>query len=387
MRSSLALFFSIGLLALSDVCGAATAPCAWPTEVTGSGPTNAFNPDTNATYWIMPVDTSTWQSLTATGRYTESRFFSFTTYYDLQHPAPEVVDDIIDADIAPDPGSANPFQSPLVPPGLGRHYTVTFDGNASGPGNHVQWATDQTTYVVYRVYVPDRGRGREAGARLPALTLTDMQGNSQTLQRCPASTGGLSGLPTTSVTPPPPQTCPTSQPQPTSFTFTADTGSGGLFGNPVTRYVSERNLCLTAGQIIVVRGRAPDFPDTYDGSSIFVPTLPGALQVRYWSLCNNKEESPLPVVACKADFDTPLDRQRSYTYVLSTDSTRPTWLPPGVAWLPWGDPSVQSALLFREMLPEPGFSLTGPYLPTGTFCDPQTFRDGGWRACFAAASQ
>ena len=385
MRCSLALLFSIGLLALSQICRAATTPCAWPGEVTGSGPTNVFYPDTNATYWVMPVDTSTWQSLTATGLYTESRFFSFTTYANLQHS--EVVDNIIDADIAPGSGSANPFQSPRVLPGLGRHYTVTFDSHSSGTGNHVQWAaTGQMTYIVYRVYVPDRGLDREAGVPLPALTLTDMQGNSQALQQCPADTSGLSGL-LSSTTPPPPQTCPTPQPQPASFTFTANTGGGGLFPNPVTSYVSERNLCLTAGQIIVVRGRAPDFPDTYNGSSIFVPTLPGAVQVRYWSLCNNKEESPGPVVACKADFDTPLDLRRSYTYVLTTDSARPAWVPPGIAWLPWGDPSIQGALLFRDMLPEPGFSLTGPYVPTGAFCDPQTFSDGGWRACFAAAAR
>ena len=387
MRSSLALLFSIGLLALSEICCAATAPCAWPLEITGNGPTNIFYPDTNATYWVMPVDTSTWQSLTATGRYTDSRFFSFTTYYNLRHPAPEVVDDIIDADIAPDLGSANPFQSRIVLRGAGRNYTVTFDGNTSGTGNHVQWATDQTTYIVYRIYVPDRGLGRKAGAPLPALTLTDMQGNSQVLQKCPAGTGAseLQSL-LGSITPPPPQTCPTPQPQPTSFTFTANTGGGGVFPNPVTTYVSERNLCLQTGQIIVVRGQAANFPDTYNGSSIFRPTLPGPLQVRYWSLCNNKEEFPRPVVACKADFDTPLDLQRFYTFVISTDSSQPTWVPPGVAWLPWGDPSIQNALILRDMLPEPGFTLTGPYLPTGAFCDPQTFREGGWRACFAAVT-
>ena len=386
MRSSLALLFSIGLLALSGICCAATAPCAWPLEVKGTGPTNVFYPDTNATYWVMPVDTSTWQSLTATGRYTESRFFSFTTYYNLGHPAPEVVDDIIDTDIAPNAGSVNPFQAPFVLPRPGRDYTVTFDGNSSGTGNHVQWATDQTTYIVYRIYVPDRGLHRRAGAPLPTLTLTDMQGNSQVLQKCPAGTSGLQTL-LASITPPPPLTCPTSQPQPTSLAFAPNTGNDGVFPNPVTTYVSARNLCLASGQIIVVRGRAPNFPDTYNGSSIFIPTLPGALQVRYWSLCNNKEEFPRPVVACKGDFDTPLDPQRSYTYVISTDSSRPAWVPPGVAWLPWGDPSIQNALLFRNMLPEPGFTLTEAYVPAGAFCDPQTFRDGGWRACFAAAAQ
>lgn len=47
---SLSLILSIGLLALAGICHAATAPCAWPLEVKGSGPTNIFYPDTNATY-------------------------------------------------------------------------------------------------------------------------------------------------------------------------------------------------------------------------------------------------------------------------------------------------------------------------------------------------
>ena len=68
-------------------------------------------------------------------------------------------------------------------------------------------------------------------------------------------------------------------------------------------------------------------------------------------MCNNKEEFPRPVTGCKADFDTVLDAQRFYTYVTSTDTARPTWLPPEVGWIPWGDPTIQNALLFRDMLP------------------------------------
>jgi hypothetical protein len=36
-------------------------PCSWPAETTGSGITNVAYPVTNATYWIMPFDSTRWQ--------------------------------------------------------------------------------------------------------------------------------------------------------------------------------------------------------------------------------------------------------------------------------------------------------------------------------------
>ena len=390
MKAFAFLILCLGLVALADAATTSAPPCSWPMKVTGKGMSNVFFPDTDATYWVMPVDTTQWQSLTLQGKYTDSRFFSFTTYYNLQHPSPNVVDDIIDIDISPDAGSTNPFQHPqITAPGIPRAYTITFDANSSGTGNHVQWAAGQTTYVVYRIYVPDRGLKRRAGAPLPQLTLVDNDGNQQELARCPAGNSELSSFITaveSSSTAPPPMTCPASQPQSPQIAFTPNTGGGGIFGNPVTTYVAARNLCISSGQIAVLRGKAPDFPDTYNGSTIYQPALlPGPIQLRYWSMCNNKEELPRPVTGCKADFDTVLDAQRFYTYVTSTDTSRPTWLPPEIGWIPWGDPTIQNALLFRDMLPADGFTLSGPYIPIGAFCDQQTFVSGGWQACFAAA--
>jgi hypothetical protein len=107
-------------------------------------------------------------------------------------------------------------------------------------------------------------------------------------------------------------------------------------------------------------------------------------------MCNNKEVTPGPVAACVADHATRLDDQGYYTYVISDDegatpSTPPSWLPADATWLRWGDPLIQSALAFRDMLPEAGFSLIGDYLPTGVYCDKDLLVAQGWPACFAAA--
>ena len=54
---------SLAVISLAPVTRAA-APlvpaCSWPFESTGRGLTNVATPDTNATYWVMPVDTGLW---------------------------------------------------------------------------------------------------------------------------------------------------------------------------------------------------------------------------------------------------------------------------------------------------------------------------------------
>jgi hypothetical protein len=369
-------------------------PCSWPMEVTGQGLSNVAYPDTDATYWVMPVDTSAWKSMILTGQYPQSRFFSFTAYYSTQQTSPRVVDSIIDADIAPDAGSSNPFA-----PGTAaapHNYTVTFDANATGTGNHVAWASDQTTYVIYRLYVADKGLAREAGAPLPTLTLVDTSGNQHPVAQCSSAIRvaaelkeWLRAVQSSSVA----ETCPMTTPHSGAVTFTGSGGGGGAggFPNPVTKYYSAPNLCLQSGQVIVVRGQAPDFPNTYNGGTIYQPVFPGSIRVRYWSMCNNKEVTPGPVVACMADYATQLDDQGFYTYVVSYEETGadlwtpPSWLPAGATWLRWGDPLIQSALTFRDMLPEAGFTLTGSYLPTAVYCDKNLLIAQGWQACFAAA--
>ncbi|MGA8439868.1 MAG: hypothetical protein WB762_10350 [Candidatus Sulfotelmatobacter sp.] len=336
-----------------------TVPCSWPVEVTGHGKTNAFNPDTDATYWLMPVNTTQWKQMIVAGEYSTARFFSFVTYFQRGG----AVDSIIDANLAPNPGSSNPFQ-----PGSTaeiHHYTLTIDGNAAGSANHIRWGNTELTYVVYRVYVPDMGKDREGGVALPAVTLLDANGTAYPTQICSSSTASL---PSTSLGPLPgldvqsasgtsesdattPTSCSSTPPSSDVVTFILNTSHGGVFPNPGTTYAAARDLCSQSGRVIVIRGKAAVYPNTYYGGSIFQPAIPGALQLRYWSLCNNKEVSPYPVVNCRADHDTRLDHSGYYTYVLVSDefdtaNLAPTWDSRHVTWLRWGDSSVIIRILY-----------------------------------------
>lgn len=209
--------------------------------------------------------------------------------------------------------------------------------------------------------------------------------------------------------------------------FVVPQNTGGLFANPANQYIAAGDLHFEPGRIVVVHGRAAIFPNTYEGTSIFVPANgPGAIELRYWSMCNNIEAVPYPVVQCAADYATNLDGDGSYTYVLSADEsgadppTPPPWVPADATWLPWGSTSEPNILILRNMLPSAGFDQTvqgafaagctvdnqagtpvpGPdlaaagrcarkvmdaYYPVAAYCQQDLFIAQGWRGCFAAA--
>ena len=202
---------------------------------------------------------------------------------------------------------------------------------------------------------------------------------------------------------------------------------GGAAAEAPNKYIAAPNLCFQQDRLIVVRGKGAPFPDTYNGAPVWQPA--GQFQevaMRYWSMCNNEQEQPYPVVACQADYATQLDSQGFYTYMISEDESGtqppmpPAWLPPDATWLPWGATSVPNILLFRNMLPAPRFrqsvqaaeaagctfdnesgepvpyedivdagqcaqGVMGAYYPVAVYCDTAVFIAQGWQGCFAAA--
>ena len=373
--------------------------CSWPFEVTGHGLTNVATPDTNATYWVMPLDTRQWQTMVVHGQYPEARFFNVTTYT----ATGALVESLLDAEIAPDPGSTNPFATPSAPGA--DQYTVTISASPAGAANALRVGGSRLALIVYRVYVPDHGFDRTGGAGVPAVSLVAPNGQVRQLRACPfadaeSSLSHLllvlraSGFPeaadflqrlfTAALPLLGTGTCPASPPGAAPIPFMIVPPGPDAFPNPHTTYRETAGLCLPPGQIVVVRGKAAVFPNTYVGASVFVPAFDDHIQLRYWSLCNNEHVSPSPVVACQADFATERDANQFYTYVLSDDPAPPPWLPPDATWLPWGTTSRPKTLTFRSVLPE-DFPVTGAYTPRGVFCQETRFIDQGWQACFADA--
>jgi hypothetical protein len=429
--------FVIIIAGLSSAAVSQNLPvCSWPLETTGTGVTNVAYPDTNATYWTMPIDTARWKTVTITGTYPQSRFFSFVTYVAQGTPVPNGA--LNDTGIDPDPNNSNPFRPDPVE-GQPQQYTITASQTApvNGGTNFLPLASTRLSWLIYRIYVPNKGLGRNAGVPLPTLTLVDQSGNSRTLSPCRPQSGaggvasliaalgsqGLNegiGFLRQLIAPDNPLVGQTASCQPLPLVAWIPEHTGGYFPNPANKYIAIPGLCFQPDRILVVRGKRAIFPYTFNGSPIWVPS---GTQLRYWSLCNNNQRVPYPVVGCEADHSTKVDRNGYYTYVVSEPERyskgAPSWVPRDATWLPWGSRRAPNILLLRNMLPADDFPYSvqaaiaancsvdnsngapsrdeivrggncahmvmKQYYPQAVYCNKQLFINEGWQGCFAAA--
>jgi hypothetical protein len=442
-----ALLLVIALTSIAASAAAQNPPvCSWPLETTGSGITNIAYPDTNATYWTMPVNTARWKGVQINGAYPHARFMSFVVY-DATGSVVQVngaEQNLNDADINPDAGNSNPFRQDVVP-GQAQNYTIDFAPSPlPGSPNFLQFGNTRLAWIIYRIYVPNKELDRQGGVPLPTVSLIDEDGTAHPLPACHSRKDlGLinqltrvlaaEGLQVVDVLSFLLQLVGTAAPGVESATCRDTTtlpawvpkNTGGYFPNPANKYIAIPGVCFQPNRIVVVRGKGAVFPDTFNGNPIWVP--PG-VELRYWSMCNNRQGFPYPVVACAADHATNLDSSGYSTYVISEglggrNTLPPRWLPPEATWLPWArDVNI---LLFRNMLPDPAFpysvqaviakaatdpsclvnnergttptpdqiqagvdcakSVMQEYYPEAVYCDQDLFIRDGWEGCFAAA--
>ncbi|MFD4183092.1 hypothetical protein [Rhodococcus sp. NPDC058514] len=394
----------------ADPIGPPPSPaCAWR-FMSNDTVLNVAFPDANATYWVLPYALGGDDRIELSGDYPAARYFSLNTYgTDLN-----TVDTLRDDQIVPDPGSGNPFaEGPSdgsAEPGRGWHATVV-PGEADHARNQIRALPGGTTtqavpmgFLIIRVYVPDNAASLPGGVPLPAVTLV-RSGGAATIpvSTCPAAFDPAAA-----------SSGPLGQAMEAAFdrliagaasgafpgnvpeaTFVNPASTSGLFPNGDNKYIGA-GLTYQPGRIVVVRGRAPTFPDTRAG----VPVTEPGQQVRYWSMCQNDQVSPYPVVACAADFQTKVDARGYYTYVVAAPADVPTAAAsdPTVTVLPWGSTEVPKKVLFmRHMLPSQDFypqsvqasqaagsdpaATMGEYYPRATYCTTADFEAGGYQAC------
>src|SRR5438874_9772025 len=136
--------------------------CAWPFRL---DPTvaNTLYPDSAANYWITELPAVPGETLTIKARYPYGRYMSFTSYT----PYLFSIDGIHDADIAPDPGSVNPYLPGADRYASPRDYTVTvvFGTRPATPAPNTLYTTStdgsrtgSSFLLPYRVYRPDKGK-------------------------------------------------------------------------------------------------------------------------------------------------------------------------------------------------------------------------------------
>jgi hypothetical protein len=312
--------------------GAPNRICAWPINYPADA--NYSWPDTDAAYFVQSAFIEKGDELVFTGRDPKARYWSIQTYSFRDR---EVIDSVNDSQVKRE--------------GKGRkaQWTVRVTTSKSAPGDNVLQGAlpftppigrlpskeedgHQLTVVIYRVY--RSATGEPAGGPLPMVEVRGKDGRRDVLAPCKASQIG------------PPEDrieLPAQQDVPGAFTRAP---GGSFYPSFDTSYlVAER--AYDPSKVLVVRGKSPRTPR----------------DVRYWSLCQNINESPLPVVDCVSDSNIKVTKGR-YTIAVVTDkqvAPRDRVKYKGVTFIDWGavaaDGSYRSALLlFRHILPNPKFA-------------------------------
>jgi len=368
-----------------------SAGCAWPFLVT-SETLNLAYPDPSSTYWAALIALGEGDALSLRGSYPSARFMA-VTLYDL---AGNILEQLTDYEIEPEPGSANPFAVADPPPGSGRSWqirVVPAQSGAGGPNLMRLDAGDVGGWLVYRVYLGNPAGDLTGGAPLPTI---DRYRDGRLLEsRAPCTTF----LPGTQIA----NLVARTMPEPVLVTAAPEmvriANDGGLFVNAANAYLSGF-ADAAPERILVVRGKLPTTPNTGAGQSVV-----GDFDMRYFSITSNLNQKPYPVVAGLYDAELPLDEQGFYTVVIAQDGEGPTnaVAANGVAVLSWGGGPSETVIV-RNMLPASDFAPTvqdvtpsvygqpsdaaavmGEFYPAIVECTRAEFEATGAPGCFAAA--
>jgi hypothetical protein len=348
---------------------------------------NVLFPDSSAQYWSAHYKAVPGTRIRIDGVFPYARYTSWNVYDPILRPFAKKSD----FELVPDPGSTNPFLpgADRTTPVEQRHYTlfITFDpADRPGPNTiHVDPAKNPAGAFTLRVYVPDAGRDETGGVGLPQVTWepTSSSGPPSATSPCrdlqkPSSTAVTDTYARTEGPDGGPAYPGRNPPEWRKFVNMCHSGDDLLFGNeagdrvpdsggqsPCDRFgeggfLSNLDIAYVYafisrgfGPIVVFRGRAPTFAATYPSA----PIMPGGVQLRYWSFCQN---DPLTqrYIGCRRDDQVKVDGAGNYTIVVSQPGD---WPKPArnrcrsASWIPWG-PQPQGAMIYRHMLPDPGFA-------------------------------
>ncbi len=309
--------------------GDPTRVCGW--SINYPADANYSWPDTDAAYFVQSALISEGDEIVITGRDPKARYWSIQTY---NYEDRQVID------------SVNDEQVKRVGKGSKRTWTVTVSTKPSRPGDSRLQGGDpyvvgspfdlakdgkKLTVIIFRVY--RSGTSSTSGGPLPTVTLKNADGTTQRLQTCGKNQIG----------PPANPVVLDAQPGVPDQFVRAD--GGRFYPSYDTSYlVAER--AYDPDKVLIVTGKAPRVRQ----------------DVRYWSLCQNINKSPLPVVDCASDADIALTNGR-FTIAVVTPEQVPVAERAkyrGVTFIDWGVADDKGAyepalLLFRNILPKPAF--------------------------------
>jgi hypothetical protein len=407
------------------------ASCFWTGAFTQSNPkTNVAYPGTEITYWGAKFITPPGAVLTLKGRFPHARYSSLNAYTDDGVSTGS----LSDRQIRPDAGSINPGIPGKDRRAKNRSYTVTVIGEErpAVPAPNTLYAAPVDGAhqdVLYRVYIPDRGRDGAGGTGLPTPSLRLQDGTVLTGQAlCDEMNsihdytntllpqGVFSNLiqgkgPTETATNPASPTVrlgkyfnlPTSlaryltpEELETAWALNPEY-EGTQYDNSDARYMTGA-FSFDFGQVVVLKGTLPTTPRTLNGEK----KMTGG-QLVAWDMCIVQSLVTTKTHRCVFDEQLPLRGRdgRQYTIAISRPENRPAnaVVRCGVWWMP-ADPAGDGAgrpnvgqLLTRNVLPSSRFKQSswavetpfaadamktmGTYYPKGSHMSKKQFERSG----------
>jgi hypothetical protein len=343
-------------------------------------------PDTQSTYFLGRLAMPTGSSLTLNFAYPRARYFQFALYKSEHNTFVSTGEYLAGKDIAPDPGSTNPFRAGANRLAEPRDFTLRI--LAEDAPTDPQRRERNTLYAgkdggelqgVIRIYLADQGSdgagwgpaASSFGRRgLPTYTGTLADGTklsaAEVVKRFARPIKGATKQPVTakqweallhakSNDPTlDPATAPARKDPKWEKFWTLKYSVVGAFktpeerakiryagameggGDPTTQYMLV-HLSRKFGPVYVMRGKMPSFPNTYVGAGgKGLEVMPDA-QTRYWSLVSCEAAPSGQIVDGLTDMQIPLDEDGNYTIVYSRREDRPSnaMLENGVAWIEW----------------------------------------------------
>jgi hypothetical protein len=424
----------VAVLALTVGAGgasAATQPqepdpgCFWGSVINASTLNLGFPNGMLTNYWYDKFTLPAGAKVVFRGRYPDARYMSFNSYFSSpSDPALRGIatDALYDAQIAPDPGSTNPFLpgAKRTPDKKHRSWTATVSGDRppADPGQReantlyagtLASGQAQPVEILYRVYTPDKNADLAGDGGLPQATVVLADGTTLT-GRAACDAVGVDTAPLepntlplnqyvalTHLPPHPGLGAPGSSP-------TAPAVNPGRWYRPVnqchfqdpffqaagypapacpntpalTQWPTKDNAYIAAyvdrsfgpapggHNVAVMTGRMPTTPAT--GKA---PFMAAGKQMRFWGVCMNESLATTQVTVtdgCAYDEQIPVDAQGNYRVVISTPEDRPANATAkcGVTWLNWGDGDGAPAPYGR---PTSGLLIVRNLLPDASFAE------------------
>ena len=307
---------------------AIAAECGWNMELSKHtlDDLNVAAPDTAAAYWTRRYRVKPGLSLKIEGHFPDARYFSFNTYDSRfrSFSTNGITSSIADYQIEPNPDNVNPWRQAGPP---GGSYTINVGPHPSPdvvnalPLAPAGTEEERDGFLIFRVYKPG---GDPAAVDLPKVTVTSPTG-TQTFASCTNQDknfgAAIKRLPRAGK--------PLPDHDPDSGFARINAGGMSAFANVDNAYVKYLFAPPPAGQVLVVRGKAPIHPA---GDHPTPWPRPG-VDVRYFSMCSYPSIFPAPLTrnrmangsidyGCRNDEQTKLDSEGYYTYIVGTAAQR-----------------------------------------------------------------